>query len=63
MCPRSERLVARTLRRRGDRVGAIGNKRQEARVLVVGGGIGGLVFALAARRKGCEFERVSWTSA
>jgi hypothetical protein len=43
MRPRSARLVARTLRRSGDRVGAVGNERQEARVLVAGGGIGGLV--------------------
>ncbi|XP_071694209.1 zeaxanthin epoxidase, chloroplastic isoform X2 [Rutidosis leptorrhynchoides] len=40
--------------------GSSGEKKKKMRVLVAGGGIGGLVFALAAKRKGFEvvvFER------
>ncbi|GAB2255380.1 hypothetical protein Droror1_Dr00009158 [Drosera rotundifolia] len=36
------------------RNGTVGNERRRLRILVAGGGIGGLVFALAAKRKGFD---------
>ncbi|GKC01455.1 zeaxanthin epoxidase [Tanacetum coccineum] len=51
-------LVTETTPRKTEKSG--GEKEKKIRVLVAGGGIGGLVFALAAKRKGFEvvvFER------